>query len=194
MPQCPRCEAEMDDGEVACPQCGYSKDESTSYRTDYAPQELLDLGLSPAFVEFVFLDPKPKPFSSQCEPREYGWPCFLPEDVTVAFPLWSYNADITAVWLRAGEREFVTLCHDDPTAVVLARTDQGLLARLFVTLIEREDWEDREASLRRLRKAAAVAGFGSLDHLVEWHDRHGSSSDFEGQLDQLVHSLDASAG
>jgi hypothetical protein len=184
----------MDDGEVACPQCGYCKDESAVYRADYSLQELLDLGLSPAFVEFVFLAPKPKPFSSECEPREFGWPCFLPEDVTVVFPLWSYNADITAVWLRAGQLEFVTLCHDDPTPVTLARTDQGLLARLFVRLIEREDWEDRRASLRRLRKAAAVAGFGSLDRVVKWHDRHGASSDFKERLDQMVHSLDASAG
>jgi hypothetical protein len=184
----------MDDGEVACPQCGYSKEEPTAYRTDYVPQDLLDLGLSPAFVEFVCLDPKPKPLSSQCEPREYGWPCFVPEDVTVVFPLWSYNADITAVWLRDGQRVFVTLCHDDPTPVVLARTDRGLLARLFVRLIEDEDWKDRKASLRRLREAAAVAGFNSLDRVVKWHDRHGASSDFKERLDQLVHSLDASAG
>jgi hypothetical protein len=184
----------MDDGEVACPQCGYSKGQPTAYRTDYAAQELLDVGLSPDFVEFVFLDPKPKPLSSQCEPREYGWPCFVPEDVTVAFPLWSYNADITAVWLRAGQREFVKLCHDDPAPVVLARTDQGLLARLFVRLIEREDWEDRKASLRRLRKAAALAGFASLNRVVEWHDRHGASSDFKERLDQLVRSLDGGAG
>ena len=194
MPFCPRCDAEMDVGETACPQCGRRLDEQTAYHADYQPQELLDLGLSPALVEFVFLEPKPKPFASQCEPRDAGWACHIPDDVTAAFPLWSCNADVIAVWVRGGRREFVRLLHDDPEPVPLAKTEEGLLARLFVRLIEREDWTNRKACLRRLRQAAARVGFRALDSLVAWHDQYGAAADFQHRLGQFIRTLDVPGG
>ena len=55
---------------------GYSAREAAGaeeivYRADYSPQELLDLGLSPQFVAFVFLDPKPAGFRYRCESRNF---------------------------------------------------------------------------------------------------------------------------
>jgi hypothetical protein len=58
MPFCPRCHAMVKQGELACWQCGHGLNEKLIYRADYSPQDLLNLGLSPKFVEFVFLDPK----------------------------------------------------------------------------------------------------------------------------------------
>jgi hypothetical protein len=194
MPFCPRCDAEMDAEERACPQCGGSLDDQPAYRAEYHCQELFDLGLSPELVAFVLLEPKPKPFASQCEPRDAGWACHIPDDVSAAYPLWSYNADVIAVWVRGGKREFVRLFHDDPEPAPLAMTEQGLLARLFVRLIEREDWKNRKACLRRLRQAAARVGFRALDSLVAWHDQYGAAADFQHRLDQFIRTLDDQGG
>jgi hypothetical protein len=183
----------MDADEKACPRCGLRLDEPSAYRAAYEPQELLNLGLSPTLVEFIFLEPKPKPFVSQCEPRDAGWACHIPDDVTAAWPLWTYNADVIAVWLRGGQRDFVQLPHDDPEPVPLAKTQEGLLARLFVTLIEDEDWKNRKACLRRLRTAAARVGFRSLDRVVAWHDQFGAAADFHARLERLIAELDGSA-
>src|SRR5262245_32097611 len=102
MPFCPRCHAVMDDEEIACPRCGHRLKEDSVYRADYQPQELLDLGLSPKFVEFVILDAKPKRFRNWCEPRDSGWPCFIPEQVSAVYPLWTRNTDVFAVWVCEG--------------------------------------------------------------------------------------------
>jgi hypothetical protein len=191
---CPRCEALMDADEVACPRCGHRLKEEVVYRADYEPQGLLDLGLSPQFVEFVFLDPKPGRFQYWCESRHAGWACFVPEDVSGVYPLWSRNSDVTALWMRRGRLEFVTLCHDDPKPRFLARTEQGLLAQLFLGLLEAEDWRDHEQSLGRLRQMADVAGFRHLDKLTAWHERNGAAGDFRRRWKRFVESLSKRPG
>jgi hypothetical protein len=158
-------------------------DEETVYRHDYEPQELIDQGLSPKFVEFVFLDDKPKPFRNWCEPREYGAPCEVPGDVTAVYPLWTCNMDVVALWLRDGQPEFVCLCHDNPDPQVLARTEQGLLAHLFRSLFEGGE------TLKSLRELAAVAGFRHVDELVKWSKKNGSAADYQERWQQFVASL-----
>lgn len=190
MPSCPRCGAVMDDDEVACPRCGQRLQEDSVYRANYDPKELLDLGLSPKFVEFVFLDPKPKQFRSWCEPRESGWPCYIPEEVSAVYPLWTENADVCAVWVREGQIEFVRLDHDNPEPVVLARSEQGLLLELFRYVRESEDWDDPAQSLNRLQQLAEVAGFRHMQELNEWHARHFSASDYQERWRQFVASVD----
>jgi hypothetical protein len=180
----------MDDDETACPQCGHRLKEDTVYRSDYQPQELLDLGLSPELVAFVFLDPKPEPFRYWCEPRGRGWACYVPEDVSGVYPLWTCNADVIALWMRRGKLEFVELYHDEPGPHFLARTEQGLLAELFLHVSEAEDWQDPAQSLARLRQAADVAGFRHLDELNKWHEQNGNASDFQKRWEQFVASLD----
>src|SRR5262249_49911853 len=144
------------------PQCGHRLKEDVVYRAEYSPQELLDLGLSPKFVEFVFLDPKPEGFRYRCESRHSGWACFVPKDVSGVYPLWTSNADVTALWMRRGRLEFVTLYHDDPEPRFLARTEQGLLVQLFLGLLESEDWHNPAQSLSRLQRMADVTGFRTL--------------------------------
>jgi hypothetical protein len=180
----------MDPEENACPQCGHRLKEDLVYRADNEPQELLDLGLSPKFVEFVFLDPKPRKFRSWCEPRGSGWPCHVPEDVDSVYALWTCNADVTAVWKRRGKLEFVKLYHDDPALTVVARTEQGLLADLFRQLLESEDWDDPDSALKRLRENAEVAGFKYLEELNEWHEQNGNAPDFSDRWRKFVAGLD----
>src|SRR4051812_7996752 len=112
MPFCPRCHTTVNRGEYVCWQCGHGLNEKIVYRADYSPQDLLDLGLSPKFVAFVFLDPKPDRLRYRCESRHSGWACFVPEDIDVVYPLWTCNADVTALWRRCGRLEFVRLNHD----------------------------------------------------------------------------------
>jgi hypothetical protein len=173
----------MDADEVVCPQCGHRPKEEVVYRADYSPQELLDLGLSPRFVDFVFLDPKPREFRYWCESRDSGWACCIPEAVSAVYPLWTSHADLTALWMHRGRLEFVKLYHDDPEPRVLARTEEGLLLELFLSLFEAEDWHDPAQSLSRLQEMAAVAGFRHLRELNEWHEQYGGAADFPAQWD-----------
>src|SRR5436305_916908 len=136
MPFCPRCHALLPAEGVTCPRCGHRETDRV-YRADYEPQELLDLGLAPKFVEFVFLDPKPRQFRNWCEPREDGGPCFVPDDVSAVYPLWTRNADVFALWVRDGQIEYVRLSHDTPEPELQARSEQGLLAHLFLALLEK---------------------------------------------------------
>jgi hypothetical protein len=189
MPSCPRCEAAMDMGELACPQCGHRLKEEVVYRADYKREELLELGLSPKFVDFVFLDPKPSHFRYWCEPRHSGWACFVPKDVSGVYPLWTCNADVIALWMRRGRLEFVKLYHDDPEPVHVAWTEQGMLAELFRQLLEAENWHNPEEVLTRLRQAAKTAGFRHLDELNEWHNQNAGASDFHERWGQFIESL-----
>jgi hypothetical protein len=190
MPSCPRCDAVMDADEVACPLCGYRPKEESVYHTDYTPQELLDLGLSPQFVQFVFFEPKPDLFRYRCESRHSGWACYVPPNVSAVYPLWTCNADVTAVWVRRDRIEFVRLNHDDAEVTVLGRTEQGLLLGLFLALVEDEDWTDPAKSLRRLQEMADFAGFRHLAELNEWHERNGSAHDFHERWDRFAESID----
>src|SRR5262245_32636713 len=183
MPFCPRCHALMDGEEIACPRCGHRLQEDSVYRAEYEPQELLDLGLSPKFVEFVFLDPKPRRLRNWCEPRESGWPCSIPGSVSAVYPLWTRNADVFAVWVCEGRVEFVRLCHDDPAPRLLSRSEQGLLADLFLALLEAGE------SLDNLRRLAEVAGFRHVDALHQWQQKNGRARDFDKRWRQFVESL-----
>jgi len=187
---CPRCQAVMDVDEVACAQCGHRVKEQVGYRVDYAPQELVDLGLSPKFVEFVFLEPKPAGFREVCASRHAGWPCYIPKDVAGAYPLWTCKGDAIAAWTRRGRREFVRLRQEDPAPRILARSEQGLLADLFRRLLESADWQHPTRSLQQLRQMAEVAGFRHLEELHAWQERNGIAPDFYEQWQQFVDSLD----
>jgi hypothetical protein len=175
----------MDPDEVACAQCGHDLRPDSTYRKAYTRDELLAIGLTPALVDFVFMDSKPRPFTYWCEPRDAGWPAAWPEDANAVYPLWTCNADVTAACVRSGRVEFIKLCHDDPEPIPLATTEQGLLARLFVPLIE-----SPRATPEGLRRAAALVEFRHLDELTKWHNRNGARRDFRAQLDRLVQSLD----
>jgi hypothetical protein len=163
--------------------------EEVVYRADYKREELLELGLSPRFVDFVFLDPKPKQFRYLCDFRHSGWACFIPKDVSGIWPLWTCNSNVIALWMRRGRLEFIKLYHDDPEPLHIAWTEQGLLAKLFCQLLEAENWHDPEVALCRLRQAAEVAGFRHMDELNEWHKQNGAAPDFYERWDEFVESL-----
>jgi hypothetical protein len=141
-------------------------------------------GLSATFVGFVFLEPKPRPFTSWCEPRGSGWLAELPESAEAIFPLWTCNADVTAAVSSGGRGRFFKLRHDDPQPEHLADTEQGLLARLFVGLIE-----SPRATTGGLHQAAQVAGFLHLDELVARHEA-GGEGPYHDRINLFVRGLD----
>ncbi len=186
MKSCERCGAAMDADERACPNCGHDWGEPplAQFHAAATREDLLALGLSPALVEFVLAEPRPKPFSSLCEPRDCGWACVLPEDTSV-YVLWTRNGDVTAALARGGSVSFALLRHDDPTIEPLADTEQGLLARLFLDLLE-----SPRATPEGLRRAAESVGFRHLGELAAWHGRYGSAADFQERFDQFVRDVD----
>src|SRR5262249_9459004 len=117
MSLCPQCGSEMDPDEVACAQCGHNLRPDSTYRNAYTREELLAIGLTPALVDFVFMDPKPRPFTNWCEARDAGWPAAWPVDATAVYPLWTCNGDVTAACRRGGRVGFFKLCHDDPEPI-----------------------------------------------------------------------------
>ncbi|MBP3954343.1 hypothetical protein J8F10_03405 [Gemmata sp. G18] len=189
MPQCPRCEALMDAVELICPQCGHRLKEEIVYRAGYEPQELLDLGLSPRFVTFIFLESKPKPFDYWCDSPHAGWACAIPREVSGVYPLWCCGSDPTVLWMRRGRIEFVQLYHDDPTVRFLARTEQGLLAHLFIRLLESADWHHPE-SVSRLRPMAELTGFHHFDQLCAWYQHLDERDNYSEQFDLLMLFMD----
>jgi hypothetical protein len=175
----------MDPDESACPNCGHRPGGDGPYRADCSRDDLLAIGLSAGFVDFVFLEPKPRLFASWCEPRENGWPCEEPAGAEAVFPLWTCNADVTAAVVGGGRVRFFLLRHDEPEPEHLADSEQGLLARLFVSLIESVG-----ATPKGLRQAAQAAGFRHLDELTAWRDRDRGDGPFEERLAAFVRELD----
>jgi hypothetical protein len=83
-----------------------------------------------------------------------------------------------------GRVRFFRLRHDDPEPEHLADTEQGLLARLFVPLIQ-----SPRATPGGLRQAAEAAVFLHLDELLAWHEA-GGDGPFPARLGAFVAGLD----
>jgi hypothetical protein len=82
-------------------------------------------------------------------------------------PLWDCGDSVTGVWVRGVRLEFIEFsieAHEKHT--VLARTEQGLWATVFVNL-----YEDRhDLAPEALRDAARAVGFRFLDRLLVSYD------------------------
>jgi hypothetical protein len=70
------------------------------------------------------------------------WDYFIPENVTEVVPLWDENADSFVRWNRGGITEYVWLFHDDPNWTLIAKSEQGIMAKLWQNWIEFQDSEE----------------------------------------------------
>jgi len=78
-------------------------------------------------------------------------------------PLWECGDSVTGVWVREGRLEFIQFSIEDQKEYrVLARTEQGLWATVFVNLYEDRD----DLAPQAFRDAAGAVGFRFLDRLV----------------------------
>jgi hypothetical protein len=107
-------------------------------------------------------------------------------------PLWDCDDTVTAVWAKNGVLEFIEFSVEGPDEyIVLAHTEQGLWATVFVSLLEDEDALELDA----FREPARVVGFRFLDRLVP--EREGGIRTFEEHrvwLRDVVASIDQESG
>jgi hypothetical protein len=129
----------------------------------------LQLGLDPAFVEFVFATERPSSFDYWCEDLAGSWTAFVPDHVTVAYPLWATGADQTLLLVSGSSVSYGKGYHDGtPDVERISQTSQGLLATLLMQI-----WESG-ATADEMRDAAQFCGFHFWRDLVEFLDATAS--------------------
>lgn len=78
------------------------------------------------------------------------WDYYVPEGVTDVTPLWDTNADSCVRWNRNGFTEYVRLFHDDANWLLIATSEQGIMAKLWQEWVE---FQDSDAECRRFAEA-----------------------------------------
>ncbi|HTK75143.1 MAG TPA: hypothetical protein VL371_07770 [Gemmataceae bacterium] len=122
------------------------------------------LGLSEALVRQSSGEPVHPLLAFRCQgPPFYSYHgAACPEGPPLA-PLWDCGGSVTGVWVRGGRLEFIEFsieAHEEYT--ILAHTEQGLWAAVFVNLYEDRDDLGPDA----FGDAARAVGFRYLDRLV----------------------------
>lgn len=144
------------------------------------------LRLDSTFVDFVFAKERPPCFRYWCEDVNAGWTCFVPDNVSIAYPLWSTNADQTLILVAGGEVSYAKGSHDNPDIELISQTSQGLLADLVNRI-----WES-EASDEEMRVAAQFCGFRYLRELFAFVNApQPNGVDWEPSWRQFISGIDA---
>ena len=107
-------------------------------------------------------------------------------------PLWDGSDMVTGVWEKDGRLEFIRFCIESPHEFsVLAKTEQGLLATLFIQYYE---FTDGEAG--SLREPARLIGFRFLDELVASYESlsHKTSEEHDTFVRKFVAQIDQRHG
>ena len=84
---------------------------------------------------------------------ETDWEYFIPAGVTNVVPLWDCNSDSFVRWNRDGNIEYVWLFHDDPRWILIARSEQGIMAKLW------QQWAEFQESDEECWRFADTIGF-----------------------------------
>ena len=133
------------------------------------PRGDLESHISEHLRRFRTALPRPRrdPLRRTCKPLR-RWTYAIPDGVTALLPLWqTANGDGIALWRRNGLREFVRVRRDE-SFIVIAKTEPGLLADTFVSMIETEDWSDEAAATERASRAAEALGYPYFARTVNW--------------------------
>ena len=107
-----------------------------------------------------FAKERPECFRYWCEDVKGSWTCYIPDNVTVAYPLWSTNGDQTLLLLSENKTSFGKGYHDEPDIEWVSRTSQGLIADLLNSV-----WES-EVSEEEFIEAAEFCGFRYLTEFL----------------------------
>ena len=126
-------------------------------------EELVARGVSPSFAR-VLSDPESYHPDLSIHVGRTDWDYSIPESVTDVVPLWDSNADSFVRWDRDGNREYVWLFHDDPNWVLIARSEQGIMHKLW------QDWAEFQESDDECRRFANTIGFRYCDDAFEIWD------------------------
>ena len=94
-------------------------------------------------------------------------------DGPLLYPLWDCCDDVTAVWQRGGQQQFIEFGVESPAEFkVLAASEQGLWASVFIDLYEDNDTLQRDDFI----EPARLVGFRFLDELLAEYDLAGHES------------------
>jgi len=115
-------------------------------------EELILFGLDPRFAQ-VLSDPAEYHSELPFHVGKPHWDYYIPEGVAEVVPLWDVNADSFVRWVRDGTTEYVWLFHDDPNWVLIATSEQGIMAQLW------QDWSQFQTSDDECRRFAEAIGF-----------------------------------
>lgn len=114
--------------------------------------ELIACGISPSFAS-VLVDPESYHPDLSILIGVTNWDYFIPDGVTNIVPLWDSNADTFVRWNRDGNIEYVWLFHDDPNWILMARSEQGIMAKLW------QEWAELQESDEECHRFADTIGF-----------------------------------
>jgi hypothetical protein len=154
------------------------------------------LGLSPAVVELARGRNQGTAFWFHCaEPyMPFAEGARNPEGPKLV-PLWACGDTVTAGRERDGRLEFIEYSMEAPEEYeVIAHTEQGLLATLFISMYEGQQGEDEQS----LAAAATSAGFRYFREMVEAYtgSRHNAFEShaefvraFTARIDEWVSRL-----
>lgn len=136
--------------------------------------ELVAHGVSQAFAQ-VLADPDGYHPDLDVVVGKTHWDYFIPEGVSEVVPLWDCNADSLVRWKRDGQVEYVWLFHDDPKWIHVARSEQGIMAKLWQEWVEFQDATDEECRLfaeaigfRHWKEGLSVLETRSTDAIEQW--------------------------
>lgn len=115
-------------------------------------QELISHGVNARFARILTAPEQYHPDLSILVGKT-DWDYWIPSGVSDIVPLWDSNADSFVRWSRNGVTEYVWLFHDDPNWVLIAKSEQGVMARLW------QYWAEFQESDDECRRFADAIGF-----------------------------------
>lgn len=154
-------------------------------KVKFITHEIADqIGLSTNLQNFIFAESRHECFDFKIERLEGSWTCNIPETMDCAYAIWSCNADQTLVCIENDKLSFWFGFHDDPDAYMIAKTEQGLLFNLFVSIYESERYD------AELKEIARGVSFNYLDELIEWRSNLPELADYCTELDKIIEKID----
>ena len=114
---------------------------SKMHLRSFTYDELVSNGVNQSFAR-VLTDPEAYHPDLKFHIGETNWDYFVPEGVSEVVPLWDDNADSYVRWIRDGRREYVHLYHDDPNWTLIAKSEQGIMAKLWQGWVEFQDTDE----------------------------------------------------
>jgi hypothetical protein len=126
--------------------------------------ELVSRGISPSFAR-ILADPDSYHPDLSIHVGRTNGDYFIPDEVTDIVPLWDSNADSFVRWNRDGITEYVWLFHDNPNWTLIARSEQGIMAKLW------QGWAEFQETDDECRRFADAIGFRYCDEgLAIWEE------------------------
>lgn len=125
----------------------------------------VDLGFPSDFIKFIFSNERPPSFDYWVEETERSWACFIPDEYSAAYPLWSTNGDQTLALKSDNDLVFAKGWHDNPDIEFISKSLQDLLTHLMTELYESELSDDE------MFEAAKACGYRFIEDFLAFRKK-----------------------